>query len=113
MLAILFLVVLLPSGHPRLGVALTMTCLLATLTDYRRGNIRQRKKYPERKWLSCGEHSDSRGPGFQWHHPSLSTFDLFCLCWSEISLSFFSSDFETTGKILDKDIDSCQVVPPP
>ena len=39
MLAILFLLVLLPSGHPRLGVALTMTCLLATLTDYRRGNI--------------------------------------------------------------------------
>ena len=37
MLAILFLLVLLPSGHPRLGVALTMTCLLTTLTDYRRG----------------------------------------------------------------------------
>ena len=49
MLAILFLLVLLPSGHPRLGVALTMTCLLTTLTDYGRGNIRQRKKYPERK----------------------------------------------------------------
>ena len=44
MLAILFLLVLLPSGHPRLGVALTLTCLLATLTDYRRGNTRERKK---------------------------------------------------------------------
>ena len=49
MLAILFLLVLLPSGHPRLGVALTITCLLTTLTDYWRGHIRERKKYPERK----------------------------------------------------------------
>ena len=34
MLAILFLLILLPSSHPRLGVALTMTCLLITLTNY-------------------------------------------------------------------------------